>query len=519
MCDDQRCVVGRVIIAAIVLAGVIAAQDDCATAIPIVAGFTAGSTVGLVTDTPSSCGTLGNDIWFVYSPTCNGQATASVCTPGLATFDTIIAVYDGSGGCSSLVPLACNDNACTTRSSVTFPAQAGGTYFVALGGVQGATGAFTLALSCAPALPNDECANALPIGNGPTPGTNVGATNSPQVGACGNMGSDVWYSYTAPCSGLAEATFCQPGSASFDTILAVFDASGGCSAPALIACNDDTCLLRSRVFFPVTVGGSYLIEVGGFAGLQGTFSLFLSCHMPPPEDDCSGAIPIGLGTNGPFSNQFATDGMPPPSACPIGFADLWFTFAPPCAGRYRIETCGSYDTILSVHTACAGGTEIACNDDGPGACAPGSSVEVDVAAGATVLVRVAAGTAARGSVNVSVSRVFQVIYDSQLGGGSVGFTISGAFAGGIYFNAITLTAGSFPNGAFYGVDMTPAEIQSELSQGYPFVGPLNSCGDSVFPAVFAPSLSGVPVYSVGLSIDPTLLLPVINTAPVAYLIP
>jgi hypothetical protein len=362
----------------------------------------------------------------------------------------------------------------------------------------------------------DECTGALPIGNGLTLGTNVGATTSPQTASCGNMGADVWFVYTASCSGVAEATFCQPGSASFDTVVAVF--SGSCAAPALIACNDDTCILRSKAFFAVTAGNPYFLAVGGFGGLQGTFALSVTCHQPPPEDDCTGALPLAPGVNGPFSNQFATDGLPSPSACPIGFADLWFTFTPGCAGAYRIETCGGYDTVLGVRAGC-GGAELACNDDGPGACAPGSSVQIAAAAGATYFVRVAGATPVRGSFSIAVSRVFLLSYSSQPGPGWIGFALAGGYPNGSYLNAITFNAGTFPNGTFYGLDLTVGEVLGQIGLGYPFVGFLDGCGDSTFAAIPAFPLSGLTIYSVGLSIDAALLLPILNTPPVAYTIP
>jgi hypothetical protein len=317
---------------------------------------------------------------------------------------------------------------------------------------------------------------------------------------------------------MAEATVCPPGNASFDTVLAVFDGSTLCPAPLEIACDDDTCLLKSRVLFQATAGSAYLIAVGGFAGNQGTFSLALACHPPPLGDHCAGAIPLAIGSNGPFSNQFATHGSPPASACPAGFADLWFTFAPPCSGAYRIETCGGYDTILSVRTGC-GGAELGCNHDAAPGCAPGSSVPLHLAAGTISIVRVAGATQAHGGFSVAITRLFEVSFDSLLGPGSVGFTVRGAYPGGTYFNAITLNLGTFPNGPFYGLDMTSAEVQGELDLGYPFVGLLDGCGDSTFATVPAPFLSGVTLYSVGLAVDPTLVLPTLITPPASYTIP
>src|SRR4029078_11165098 len=104
------------------------------------------------------------------------------------------------------------------------------------------------------------------------------------------------------------------------------------------------------------------------------------------------AAPIAAGTNGPFSNQFATDGPPPGAGCPAGAGDVWFTFAAQCAGPHTITTCGTgYDTVIALLAGCGpGATVIACNDDDPsGACGAGSAITFQAAAGATYFLRVA----------------------------------------------------------------------------------------------------------------------------------
>jgi hypothetical protein len=51
------------------------------------------------------------------------------------------------------------------------------------------------------------------------------------------------------------------------------------------------------------------------------------------------------------------------SCVPSTKTDRWFVFTPAATADYRIETCGStYDTVLSVYTAC-NGSELACNDN------------------------------------------------------------------------------------------------------------------------------------------------------------
>ena len=128
------------------------ANDSCATAAFLSpGGVLAGSNVGATTgpDPVATCGGMSADVWFVFSPPCSGVMTASTCNPGTA-FDTVIAIWDGTNGCGTLVPLGCNDDSCTTTflsSTVTFPVTAGSVYYVSVGGYSGATGYFAVGVT------------------------------------------------------------------------------------------------------------------------------------------------------------------------------------------------------------------------------------------------------------------------------------------------------------------------------------------------------------------------------------
>jgi hypothetical protein len=216
-----------------------------------------------------------------------------------------------------------------------------------------------------------------------------------------------------------------------------------------------------------------------------------SCPTPPPppsNDQCAGALPLILGANGPYANVSATTGGPP-STCAPGpdLNDLWFQFTPVCGGAYTIDTCGaSFNTTLSVWDAC-GGTLIACNDDDPTATCPSptsSRLLFPSGAGVRHYVRVSgpATGASTGTFNLNVTQVFLFSFLSA-GPGTAGFQISGGPPGGLYFAAITLNQGAFPNGAFFGVDIGLDELASLFASGPPFTGSFGTCGDVTFGPV------------------------------------
>jgi hypothetical protein len=158
-------------------------------------------------------------------------------------------------------------------------------------------GLLALAALAGPALgqlPNDECATATVLLDGLNAGpfTNAGATDNGADPAwtCGSASLDVWFTYTATCSGAVTFSACAPASAAFDSVFATY--TGTCGALALAHCNDDTCGLASEATVPVTAGQTVLLRVGGFLGATGTFGVNVSCL---PLIDDFGDAPAGAG--------------------------------------------------------------------------------------------------------------------------------------------------------------------------------------------------------------------------------
>ena len=93
------------------------------------------------------CGSsVGRDLWFRFTVACAGTYTFSTCTP-TRTFDTVLQVL--SGPCGALTALGCNDDtgfACGTGSTLTL-SLAAGTYYVRVGGYNGAAGVFDVVVS------------------------------------------------------------------------------------------------------------------------------------------------------------------------------------------------------------------------------------------------------------------------------------------------------------------------------------------------------------------------------------
>lgn len=137
-------------------------NDECVDAIPLVDGINSGFTSnGAFTSAPSwGCASGGNDVWFSY--TAGGSGTLSVSTCGLASYDSAIQIFSGS--CGSLTSIACNDDACSLQSTASASVTVG-TYYIRVGGYNGATGTFGLDVSGPSAPPAPP---AAPSGLGAT---------------------------------------------------------------------------------------------------------------------------------------------------------------------------------------------------------------------------------------------------------------------------------------------------------------------------------------------------------------
>ena len=108
--------------------GAAPANDLCANASPI-GNVTnqAFNTAGATRDPYSYCN--GNNIWYVYTATCTGTVTVSLCG---TTWDTLLAVYDGFNcPTTNQSYIASNDDGCsinTLASQLTFNSICGNQY-------------------------------------------------------------------------------------------------------------------------------------------------------------------------------------------------------------------------------------------------------------------------------------------------------------------------------------------------------------------------------------------------------
>jgi hypothetical protein len=249
-------------------------NDACADAMAMMEGVAyTGDNRGSTADGSASCAPgAAPDVWYTFTPSATATAMFSLCD---SVFDTALSVHDacpGDGG----VEIACNDNACGTRSEVSISAVSGQTYWIRVSG-NGDSGQFSLRADLFAPDANDDCAGAIPLIEGsPATGNTNGNTVDGAASCAASTAPDVWYSFTPASDRTARFSLCA---STFDTVLSVFSGCPGAGGSE-IACNDNLCSVQSRVTVDVIGGQTYLLRVGGDGAATGFFTLEATTFDP-----------------------------------------------------------------------------------------------------------------------------------------------------------------------------------------------------------------------------------------------
>ncbi|WP_157809507.1 PA domain-containing protein [Ulvibacter sp. MAR_2010_11] len=322
-------------------AGPVADNDDCANATEVSCGNTY---LGDTSDNTDQGGfDTSPDEWFEFTGSGSFEyVTLSLCDGGTG-FDSRLTVFDACGGAQ----VATNDDFCGLQSELTFTSNGTSTYYIAVEGFGGATGAFSMAVSCVPAPPppsNDLCANAIAVSCGDfISGTTIDATIDSAVAPLCDTGvtsPGVWYVLTDNTGLVTDITITMcTGTTDYDAKLSVY--TGDCGAPPLtcVVGNDDTCGLQSEVSFQSDGNTTFLILVHGFGGATGNFELDIQCTpIPPPNDEIANSIDVDeIGcpyTDPAVAMPAATSeaGGTPAGCDNAGARGVWYNFTPTTDG-------------------------------------------------------------------------------------------------------------------------------------------------------------------------------------------
>ncbi len=292
------------------------ANDDCASAVALTVGAAPipGTTAAATQSQTGSCTGSTLDVFYSFNAAAAGTFTATVDSASTTLFSII--ALDACGGAE----LACT-GALVDPAVLTFSVPGAGTYYLRVATfvpgesftvsisttIAGAccnpvngfcTISTTGAAGCAsgtnyqgdntvctpnpcpqpPPPANDTCGTAQALAlNVPFLGDNTAATGDGTEGPGGacyftsptNFSKAVWFTFTAPATGLYGITACG---SSFDTLLSIFD--GTCAAVGTeLGCDDDNCdgitppgSGLASIIAPVSLTGGqvYLIRLSSY---------------------------------------------------------------------------------------------------------------------------------------------------------------------------------------------------------------------------------------------------------------
>jgi outer membrane protein assembly factor BamB/subtilisin family serine protease len=257
------------------------------------------SSTGATTESgePAHGGGAGASVWWTWTALTSG--TVNIDTQGSA-FDTVLAVYTGPS-LGSLTVVAANDDANTQgTSSVSFFAQAGTTYQIAVGG-KGGAGLVLLNLGSVPA--NDDFSNASLLTDRNPIVTATNAKASSQSGEPAHAGRSasrsLWYRWVAPTTARYHAA---AASAQLNPVVAVYT-GGTLGSLTPIASNVSTAIdaeTKSAIAsFDATAGLTYLIAVDsaalGTIEINGefTFTLTDAAWIARTDDSITSSAAVG----------------------------------------------------------------------------------------------------------------------------------------------------------------------------------------------------------------------------------
>jgi hypothetical protein len=369
--------------------------------------------------------------WFTFTPNTT-QADISLCNPGTAVPDTLLAVYSGS--CGAFTELACNDDGDAgcgpfgyqSRLSV-FGLVPGQTYYIqAAGWDPGQIGNCELTINCIGCpCPDDALLENESNCGLPSNFTNGGCNYDPPAFSliacgqtvCGSAAFDGstrdtdWYQVSI----INTTTLSWTVSAEFSALIGLVNTatpgSGLCSDslgslnPFATTSPDCTPVTVSATLTPGTywwfvapVFGATLtcgVNSGYVATLTGS-----DCYTPP-NDRCANAIPVAINSSTPGTTINSTSDPVP--ACFPGPQGVWYTFVGD-GQNVEISTCSffDFDTVLQVYTG-SDCDNLACRAVNDDFCGVGSYVTFQSLPGVTYYILVDGFGSAAGNFTLTVT--------------------------------------------------------------------------------------------------------------------
>lgn len=122
------------------------------------------------------------------------------------------------------------------------------------------------------------------------------------------------------------------------------------------------------------------------------------------NDECTGAIPVTIGPNGPYTNVGSTTSSIA-WPCASGGNDVWFVTTALGVGAFTADVCGgaTYDSAIEIfngNAGCGSLVSLGCNDD---SCGLQSSISTTVTTGDVIYIRVGGFLGSTGTFTLNIT--------------------------------------------------------------------------------------------------------------------
>ena len=270
-------------------------------------------------------------LWYRFVAPAGGIVGIDTCASSPPATDSVIQVFEPGDrtsldtSCATLAPIACGDDTpgCSSSGKNARVCVGGLTpgleYFIMIGAKTPDTEdnyRLTLTTGCTPpsgTAANDFCLSGTPVSDGARAFNLATSTLDCPADLCAPaMEHDVWFNYTATCTGTATATTCGPTATEPPTNIVAYKGCNRCPPAAeTLACSDPGAC--GSVEFGVVSGECYKVRVGDDAGNMPSGQLNISCEVgcfpgsvtflePPngvvdarrPFDPLTGDPPLGV---------------------------------------------------------------------------------------------------------------------------------------------------------------------------------------------------------------------------------
>jgi hypothetical protein len=330
---------------------IIPVNDNCAdiTPVPLIAG-TQLTFTGDNTGASPDCPMLGPpEVWEAITTTECMDLKIDFCDT-YPVFHVAFSVIVEGCPCGNLIRNVSASYVDCPEHNITmyFSALPPGTYYIPIYSGGGAIGPYIMHIngySCPPPATNDNCADAISIGNVTDMIYTTRFATFDGPGQC-ITSPNIWYTYTASCTGNALVSL---AGSFYDTRLAVYDGASCDPMGTLLGCNDDFGAVQSQVIFPAIAGQQYLIEVGGYQANVGNGYITTTCSPAPPNDYCTAVTPSLLTPGTPLIFNGNTAGASLDCGMDSFYPEVWEAFTIDVCMDVVIDYCGTDPVFGNVY--------------------------------------------------------------------------------------------------------------------------------------------------------------------------